>query len=132
MPTYDDEATEAALQVRRQVLGAEYVDAAVNDRTPGAAEFQRFVTRNAWGTWTRPGLSLRDRSLMVLAMTGSIGRMEEFALHLRGAARNGLTDAEVDEVVFQLAAYAGAPAGVSARRAVVAFRRERDALTGEE
>lgn len=131
MPTYDDEATEAALQLRRQVLGADYVDAAVSDPSPGAAEFQRFVTRSAWGTWTRPGLSLRDRSLLVLAITGGMGRMEEFALHLHGAERLGLTDAEVDEVVFQLASYAGAPAGVSARRAVVAFRRERDVLASK-
>lgn len=127
MPTYDDEKTEAALQLRRQVLGAEYVDAVMSNLTPSDAQFQEAVIRSAWGTWTRPGLSLRDRSMLVLAITGGLGRMEEFTLHLRGADRNGVTDVEVDELVLQLISYAGAPAGVSARRAVVAFRRERDA-----
>jgi 4-carboxymuconolactone decarboxylase len=127
----NEDPPDVALELRRQVLGREYVDAAIADDSPGASEFQRFVTAFAWGTWARPGLSLRDRSLLVLAMTGGMGRMEEFALHLRGAERNGLTDLEIDEIVIQLVSYAGAPAGVSARRAVKAFRLERAAAGAE-
>ena len=81
----------------------------------------------AWGVWTREGpLSTRDRSLLVLAMTAATGRMDEFRLHVGAAVNAGVSDAEVDELVFQLAAYCGAPAAVSARREIAAMRAERD------
>jgi 4-carboxymuconolactone decarboxylase len=115
---------EAAHAIRRQVLGDAYVDAQAGGGDP---EFQDFITRTAWGTWARGGaLSTRDRSLLTLAMTAALGRMEEFGLHARSAGRAGVSDEEVDELLFQIAAYCGAPAGVSARRAVVAARTERD------
>jgi 4-carboxymuconolactone decarboxylase len=80
----------------------------------------------AWGVWTREGtLTTRDRSLLVLAMTAALGRMEEFELHAGTQSRTGVTDAEIDELVFQVAAYCGAPAGVSARRVVKKLRAER-------
>ncbi len=69
--------------------------------------------------WTREGpLSTRDRSLLVLAITATAGRMEEFRLHAAAASRAGVTDGEIDELLYQLVAYAGGPAGVSARRVV--------------
>jgi 4-carboxymuconolactone decarboxylase len=115
-----------ARAMRRAVLGDAYVDAATADPDPVAAEFQDFLTSMAWGVWTRGGpLTTRDRSLLVLAMTAALGRMEEFRLHASSAPRAGVTDAEVDELLFQIAAYCGAPAADSARRIVRAVRAER-------
>lgn len=121
----------AARGMRRTVLGDTYVDAqaAEPELDPVAGEFQDYLTTTAWGVWARGGaLSPRDRSLLVLAMTAALGRMEEFRLHLDGAPRIGVTDAEVDELLFQIAAYCGAPAGSAARRSVKAVRSQR----GEE
>jgi 4-carboxymuconolactone decarboxylase len=117
----------AAWAVRRSVLGDEHVDRAVAaDPDPTGQAFQAYITQTAWGVWARGGaLSLRDRSLLVMAMTAALGRMEEFRLHLTGSPRAGVTDEEVDELVFQIAAYCGAPAGMAARRGVRAVRAER-------
>ena len=123
----DTEALRKAYAKRRSVLGDEYVDAAISDTDPVAAEFQDYLTSSAWGVWTREGpLSTRDRSLLVLAMTGATGRMEEFRLHATAAPRAGVTDDEIDELLFQLVAYCGAPAGVSARRVIREIRAARD------
>ena len=109
--------------MRRAVLGDAYVDAATTDPDPVAREFQDYLTSTAWGVWARGGaLSVRDRSLLVLAMTAALGRMEEFALHVGATARTGVTDTEVDELLFQIAAYCGVPAGVAARRALRSVR----------
>ena len=122
----ETEELRAARAMRRAVLGDAYVDAATADPDPVAAEFQDYLTSMAWGVWTRGGaLTTRDRSLLVLAMTAAMGRMEEFHLHATSAPRAGVTDQEVDELLFQIAAYCGAPAGVSARRTVKAVRAER-------
>jgi 4-carboxymuconolactone decarboxylase len=97
------------------------------DPDPVAAEFQDYLTAMAWGVWARGGaLSRRDRSLLVLAMTAALGRMEEFRLHAGSASRAGVTDAEVDELLFQITAYCGAPAGVAARREIRAARAARN------
>jgi 4-carboxymuconolactone decarboxylase len=125
-----DETDElrAAGAMRRRVLGDEYVDRVTADADAAAAEFQDYVTSMAWGVWARDGaLTTRDRSLLVMAMTAALGRMEEFRLHAGSAARAGVTDEEVDELLFQIAAYCGAPAGVAARRNIVAVRAERGA-----
>jgi 4-carboxymuconolactone decarboxylase len=122
----ESEELRAARAMRRAVLGDAYVDAATADPDPAAREFQDYLTSMAWGVWTRGGaLTTRDRSLLVLAMTAALGRMEEFHLHASSAQRAGVTDAEVDELLFQIAAYCGAPAGVAARRTVKAVRAER-------
>lgn len=121
----ESEALSAARGMRRAVLGDTYVDGATADPDPVAVEFQDYLTATAWGVWTRGGLSSRDRSLLVLAMTAALGRMEEFRVHTESAPRAGVTDAEVDELLFQIAAYAGVPAGSSARRVVTAVRRQR-------
>ncbi len=77
--------------------------------------------------WAREGpLSTRDRSLLVLAITATSGRMDEFRLHATAAPRAGVTDAEIDELLYQLVAYAGVPAGVSARRVIRELRAARD------
>jgi 4-carboxymuconolactone decarboxylase len=81
----------------------------------------------AWGVWARGGaLSVRDRSLLVLAMTAAMGRTEEFKIHARAQPGSGVTDAEIDELIFQVTAYCGGPAGLSARRAIKEVRAERD------
>ena len=122
----DAEKLQQAYAKRRAVLGDEYVDAVTADTDPTAIEFQDYLTATAWGVWARDGaLSTRDRSLMVLAITAALGRMEEFRLHATAAPRAGVTDAEIDELLFQLVAYCGAPAGVSARREIRALRDER-------
>jgi len=125
----DSEELRAARAMRRAMLGDEYVDRATADPDPVAAEFQDYLTSMAWGVWTRGGaLSPRDRSLLVMAMTAALGRMEEFSLHASSNTRTGVTDEEIDELVFQVAAYCGAPAGNAARRAVKAVRAARDRL----
>jgi 4-carboxymuconolactone decarboxylase len=113
--------------MRRRILGDAHVDGMTVDADPVAAEFQDYVTSMAWGVWARDGaLSVRDRSLLVLAMTAALGRMEEFRLHAGCTAQTGVTDDELDELQFQIAAYCGAPAGVAARRAIRAVRVERE------
>jgi 4-carboxymuconolactone decarboxylase len=122
----ETEALSAARDIRRAVLGDAYVNGATADPDPVAVELQDYLTATAWGVWARAGaLSPRDRSLLVLAMTAVLGRMEEFRIHTESAPRAGVTDAEVDELLFQIAAYAGVPAGSSSRRIVTAVRRER-------
>jgi 4-carboxymuconolactone decarboxylase len=116
---------QAARDMRRAMLGDEYVDAQTAEPNPTLREFQDHVTAQAWGVWAREGaLSTRDRSLLVLAMTGALGRMEEFKLHAASRSRTGVTDAELDELLFLLAAYCGAPAGISAKRTLVQVRAE--------
>ena len=110
---------DAARAMRRRILGDAYVDAQVDDPNETVRQFQDHITANAWGAWAREGpLSTRDRSLLVLAMTAALGRMDEFRLHAGARKRAGVTDDELDELLFMVAAYCGAPAGVSMRRAV--------------
>jgi 4-carboxymuconolactone decarboxylase len=119
----EPEAPSPAHALRRAMLGDAYVDAQTEEANPTLREFQEYVTSTAWGVWTRGGpLSTRDRSLLVLAMTAALGRMEEFRLHASARSRTGVTDDELDELLFQVAAYCGAPAGIAAKRAVVEVR----------
>ena len=105
------------LDVRRRVLGAEYVDRALAKAGSFGRPMQELVTQYCWGTvWTRPGLALRDRSLINVAMLVALNREEELALHLRGALNNGCTREELQEVLLQAAVYCGVPAGVAAFR----------------
>ena len=121
----DDDRLTAARAMRRAMLGDAYVDAQQADPDPVQQEFQDYVTAMAWGVWARGGaLSTRDRSLLVLAMTAALGRRGEFKLYARAREHTGVTDAELDELLFQVAAYCGAPAGLSAKRALLAVRAE--------
>ena len=123
MPENDD--LNAAQALRRAMLGDAYVDAQGTDSNPTMGEFSDYITSMAWGVWARGGaLSTRDRSLLVLAMTAALGRMEEFRLHASTKDRTGVTDDELDELLFQIAAYCGAPAGNAAKRALLAVRAE--------
>jgi 4-carboxymuconolactone decarboxylase len=123
----DDDRIDAARAIRRKVLGDVYVDSQTADADPVAQQFQDYLTSMAWGVWARGGaLADRDRSLVVLAMTAALGRMEEFRLHAGAATRAGVTDEELDELPFQIAAYCGAPAGLAARRGILAARAARE------
>jgi 4-carboxymuconolactone decarboxylase len=120
-----DDSLAAARALRRAVLGDAYVDAQAADPNPVMAEFSEYLTSMAWGVWARGGaLSTRDRSLLVLAMTAALGRMEEFKLHAASSERAGVTPDELDELLFQIAAYCGGPAGLSAKRALQSLRAE--------
>lgn len=122
----DDSLLGRAQALRRTVLGDEYVDRVTGDVSESDAEFQEWVATTAWGVWARGGsLTTRDRSLLVMAMTAALGRMDEFRLHVSSAGRAGVRDEEVDELLYQLGAYCGMPAAVSARRIVKETRAER-------
>ena len=113
------------MKVRRQVLGDAHVDRALAESDDFSREWQDFVTQQAWGAvWTRPGLSLRDRSLITVALLTALGRDEELPLHVRGALRNGLTPDEIREVIMHASVYAGIPAGNSAMRVAARTLRE--------
>jgi 4-carboxymuconolactone decarboxylase len=121
-----DDRLGAAYEMRRRILGDAYVDAQRGSQDDRVREFQDYVTGVAWGVWTRPTLSPRDRSMLVLGMTGALGRMEEFRLHASSSPQTGLTDDELGEIVFQIAAYCGAPAGVAAMRELRYVRQARE------
>jgi len=105
---------EKGLSVRREVLGAAYVDAALAGSSSFEQEFQTFVTEACWGTiWCDERLQRRDRSLLVLAMTAALGRMDEFRIHAAGALRNGVTEPELAAALKQIGVYCGVPAAVS-------------------
>jgi 3-oxoadipate enol-lactonase/4-carboxymuconolactone decarboxylase len=106
---------ENGFRVRRAVLGNEHVDRSIANTNDLNREFQDLITRYAWGTiWTRPGLDIRTRRLLVLAMTAAMGRYEEFRLHLRAGMKAGLELSDLKEVLLQTAIYAGVPAANSA------------------
>jgi 3-oxoadipate enol-lactonase/4-carboxymuconolactone decarboxylase len=102
---------EAGLTHRRRVLGDAWVDRALANRTSFDAEFQEMITRIAWHEiWGRSGLDERTRRLLVIAVTASLGRWEEFSLHTRtGLSQGGFSRDELKEVLMQLAIYAGVP-----------------------
>src|SRR5947209_9027941 len=103
------------MRVRREVLGDEYVDRAIDATSEFTAPFQELITRYAWGSvWTREGLDRRTRSAITLAVITALGREQELAMHVRAARTNGLSDAEIGEVLLHTAVYAGVPAANAA------------------
>jgi 4-carboxymuconolactone decarboxylase len=113
--TPEDSAYDRGMRIRREVLGDEYVDAAVGRTTEFSADFQDFITRYAWGEiWARPGLDRRMRSCITLTALVALGHLDELELHVRAAIRNGLTEQEIGEVFLQSAVYCGVPAANSA------------------
>jgi 3-oxoadipate enol-lactonase/4-carboxymuconolactone decarboxylase len=114
-PDASSDPLESGFEVRRAVLGDAHVERSIAATTDLTRDFQALITRYAWGTiWTRPGLSWRTRRLLVLAMTASLGRWEEFALHLRAGLTHELELCDVKEVLLQTAIYAGVPAANTA------------------
>ena len=102
---------EDGMKIRREVLGDDHVDRAIESTTDFTADFQDFITRYAWGeVWARPGLDRRTRSAITLTALIALGRDEELALHVRAALRNGLTPDEIAELILHSAVYCGLPA----------------------
>ena len=111
------ELFERGLALRREVLGAEYVDASIANADDFNRPMQELVTQFAWGEiWNRPGLDRRTRSLLNLAMITALNRPHELELHVRGAVNNGVTVDEMREVFLQTAVYCGMPAALDSFR----------------
>jgi 4-carboxymuconolactone decarboxylase len=111
----DKDRFDAGMEVRRAVLGDEHLDRAQMSTTAFNAEFQDLITRYAWGEiWTRPGLPRHTRSLLTLALMVALNRDEEFSMHVRASANNGVTRDEIKETLLQCAIYCGVPAANTA------------------
>ena len=113
----DKELFDKGLKTRREVLGAEYVDASIRNADDFNRPMQELVTQYCWGdVWNRPGLDRRTRSLLNLAMLTALNRPHELKLHVRGALNNGVTREEIREVFLQAAIYCGVPAAIDSFR----------------
>ena len=120
----DKELRDRGLAMRKEVLGAEYVERAFRTADEFNRPFQELVTEYCWGAvWTRDGLSPKARSLVNLGMLSALNRSPELKLHVRGALNNGVTREEIREVFMQVAIYCGVPA------AVESFRCAREVFT---
>jgi 4-carboxymuconolactone decarboxylase len=123
------ERYEQGLEIRREVLGAAYVDAALASADELGRPLQELVTEYCWGeVWSRPGLPRQTRSLLNIGILTALNRPHELQTHARGALRNGCSEGELVEVVLQTAIYCGVPAAIDAMRSVragvTAFREE--------
>lgn len=112
----DQQRRDAGTKIRREVLGDAHVDRATSETTPLTAEFQDLIARYAWGEiWTRPGLDLRTRRILVLGTLIALGRFDEFRMHARAALdEGGFSLEDLKEVVLQQAVYCGVPAANTA------------------
>ena len=104
------ERFEAGMKVRRRVLGDAHVDRAEAGKTALDADFQTFITEGAWGSvWARPQFTLRERSIVTLALLAALGNFEEVAMHVRATANTGATPEDLREAMLHVAVYAGVP-----------------------
>jgi 4-carboxymuconolactone decarboxylase len=111
------EAYERGLATRREVLGADYVERALNGADDFTWPLQQMTTEVAWdGIWNRPGLDRRSRSLVTLGMLVALNRPAELRVHVKAALTNGVTKGELREVLLQAVAYCGIPAAGDAFR----------------
>lgn len=111
------ESFDKGLKTRREVLGAEYVDASIANADDFNRPMQELVTEYCWNEiWNRPGLDRKTRSIMNLCMLTALNRPHELKLHVRGAINNGLTKDEIKEVFLQAAIYCGVPAAIDSFR----------------
>jgi 4-carboxymuconolactone decarboxylase len=111
------EQFDIGLAIRKEVLGEEYVDAALAKSDDFNRDFQHMVTEHCWGgTWGRGVLTKQQRSILNLGMLAALNRQHEFKLHLLGALTNGVSLKEIREVLLQIAIYCGIPSGVEAFR----------------
>ena len=113
----DQDMYNRGLAMRKKVLGDAYVDRALQNADDFSRDFQRLLTQYCWGeAWTDPALTPRERSILNLGMIAALGKMEEFATHVRGALTNGVTENELRAALTQIAVYCGAPVGVDCFR----------------
>ena len=121
------ELFEKGIKLRREVLGAEYVDKSMQHVDEVSMAMQEYATETAWGMiWSRPGLPRKTRSLLNIGLLAAFNRQHEFKLHIKRSFGNGVTQDEIKEVLLQIACYAGVPAGIEA------FRWARDAIAEYE
>ncbi|NLA66050.1 MAG: 4-carboxymuconolactone decarboxylase [Leucobacter sp.] len=123
---------DTGLEIRKAVVGAEYVEKSMSNADDFNRDFQELVTSYCWGAvWGRDGLTRRERSMLNIAMLAALPRPHELKLHTKGALRNGVTTDEIREVLMQVAIYAGVPTGVEgfriAREAINEFEAENSA-----
>lgn len=112
-----DTQFEQGLITRKQVMGEDFVARALGGVTDFTAPIQQYITRNAWGdVWQRPGLDLKTRSLITVAMLTALGKQHELKGHVRGALNNGATVEEIQEVLLHASIYCGVPSAVEAFR----------------
>ena len=127
--TKRSKAFKAGLAMRKKVLGADYVESSLKNAGEFGMPFQEMSTEFAWGSvWTRPGLSLRDRSLVTLAQCIALNRPNEIKIHLRGALRNGVTRTEIRELCLHSFCYCGGPASLDAFHLIKAALPEVEAM----
>lgn len=104
------ERFDAGMKVRRRVLGDTHVDRAEAGKSSLDDDFQAFITEGAWGgVWARPHFTLRERSIVTLALLAALGNFDEVALHVRATANTGATPEDVREAMMHVAVYAGVP-----------------------
>lgn len=116
---------EKGLEVRRAVLGKDFVDKSISNADDFTHHLQELITEYCWGSvWARPGLPRKTRSLINLAMLTALNRPHEVKLHLRGALNNGCSKDEIMEVLLQTAVYCGIPAAVDSFRTAKEFFQE--------
>jgi len=114
-----DAAVQAGLATRTQVMGNDFVDRAFAGASDYTLPMQEFITRNAWGNvWQRPGMDLKTRSLVTVAMLTALGKQHELKGHVRGALNNGVTPEELREVMLHATVYCGFPTAIEAFRTV--------------
>ncbi|NPU11386.1 MULTISPECIES: carboxymuconolactone decarboxylase family protein [Bradyrhizobium] len=114
----ESELFEKGLKVRREVLGASYVDGSLAKADDFMMAFQHITTEMCWGyAWTRPGLDRRTRSIVNLAMLTALSKPSELKLHVKGALTNGVTVDEIKEILLHATVYCGIPAGLEAFKA---------------
>ncbi len=112
-----DSIFDKGLATRKQVMGEDFVARAFSGMTDFTQPIQEHITRKAWGdVWQRPGLDLKTRSLITVAMLTALGKQHELKGHVRGALNNGVTPQELQEVLLHAAVYCGVPAAVEAFR----------------
>ena len=108
---------DAGLATRKQVMGEDFVANAFGNATEFTSPMQHYITKNAWGdVWQRPGLDLKTRSLITVAMLTALGKQHELKGHVRGALNNGATPSEISEVLLHASIYCGVPSAVEAYR----------------
>lgn len=121
------------LEIRREVLGAEYVDGSLAKANDFMMAFQHITTEWCWGyAWNRPGLDRKTRSMLNLAMLTALNRPAEIRLHVKGALNNGVTAEEVKEVLLHATVYCGIPAGLDAFKVANQVLEEENAFKQDE
>jgi 4-carboxymuconolactone decarboxylase len=112
-----NEKYEKGLALRKQVLGKEYVEKSIANADDFSLPMQELSTEYCWGhVWSRPGLELRERSMINIAMISALNRPHELKLHVKAALNNGLTRDQIKEILLQVAIYCGVPAGIDSTR----------------